>query len=84
MATATRTVVGDAAPEYAGAVGGLKQTAADIGPALGIAVAASTGRRRIGENRVAVPGRGHDPRLGSSGTAARDRETRAAGRPRGG
>ncbi|WFB05856.1 MFS transporter [Streptomyces sp. LX-29] len=41
MVTATGTVVGDAPPEYAGVVGGLKQTAMNIGPTLGIAVAAS-------------------------------------------
>ncbi|MFI5801429.1 MFS transporter [Streptomyces sp. NPDC051561] len=40
MVTATGTVVGDAPPEYAGVVGGLKQTAMNIGPTLGIAVAA--------------------------------------------
>ncbi|MFI7345951.1 MFS transporter [Streptomyces sp. NPDC049936] len=42
MVTATGTVVGDAPPGYAGVVGGLKQTAVNIGPTLGIAVAAST------------------------------------------
>jgi EmrB/QacA subfamily drug resistance transporter len=41
MVTATGTVVGDAPPEYAGVVGGLKQTAMNVGPTLGIAVAAS-------------------------------------------
>ncbi|GAA3161945.1 MULTISPECIES: MFS transporter [Streptomyces] len=40
MVTATGTVVGDAPPGYAGVVGGLKQTAVNIGPTLGIAVAA--------------------------------------------
>ncbi|WP_432101661.1 MFS transporter [Streptomyces sp. WAC 04229] len=40
MVTATGTVVGDAPPGYAGAVGGLKQTATNIGPVLGIAIAA--------------------------------------------
>ncbi|MFE6721377.1 MFS transporter [Streptomyces albidoflavus] len=39
MVTATGTVVGEAPPAYAGAVGGLKQTATNIGPALGIALA---------------------------------------------
>jgi hypothetical protein len=39
MVTATGTVVGDAPPGYAGVVGGLKQTAMNIGPTLGIAVA---------------------------------------------
>ncbi|MYT28493.1 MULTISPECIES: MFS transporter [unclassified Streptomyces] len=41
MVTATGTVVGDAPPGYAGLVGGLKQTAMNIGPTLGIALAAS-------------------------------------------
>ncbi|MEU1286627.1 MFS transporter [Kitasatospora sp. NPDC005856] len=41
MVTATGTVVGDAPPGYAGVVGGLKQTAVNIGPTFGIAVAAS-------------------------------------------
>ncbi|MFI6584526.1 MFS transporter [Embleya sp. NPDC050493] len=40
MVTATGTVVGDAPPGYAGVVGGLKQTANNVGPTLGIAVAA--------------------------------------------
>ncbi|WP_405676956.1 MULTISPECIES: MFS transporter [unclassified Streptomyces] len=43
MVTATGTVVGEAPAGYAGVVGGLKQTAANIGPALGIAVAAGAG-----------------------------------------
>ncbi|MDI3409230.1 MFS transporter [Streptomyces cavernicola] len=43
MVTATGTVVGDAPAGYAGVVGGLKQTAVNIGPTLGIAVAAGTG-----------------------------------------
>ncbi|MFJ2738741.1 MFS transporter [Streptomyces sp. NPDC087440] len=42
MVAATGTVVGDAPPGYAGVVGGLKQTAMNIGPTLGIAVAAGT------------------------------------------
>ncbi|WP_405997105.1 MFS transporter [Streptomyces sp. NBC_00829] len=42
MVTATGTVVGDAPTGYAGVVGGLKQTAVNVGPALGIAVAAGT------------------------------------------
>ncbi|MEU7135005.1 MFS transporter [Streptomyces sp. NPDC046261] len=41
MVTATGTVVGDAPPGYAGVVGGLKQTAMNVGPAFGIAVASS-------------------------------------------
>ncbi|THA71561.1 MFS transporter [Streptomyces sp. A0958] len=40
MVTATGTVVGDAPPGHAGVVGGLKQTAMNVGPTLGIAVAA--------------------------------------------
>ncbi|MFF8285138.1 MFS transporter [Streptomyces albus] len=43
MVTATGTVVGDAPPEYAGAVGGLKQTATNVGPTFGIALATSAG-----------------------------------------
>lgn len=46
MVTATGTVVGDAPPGYAGVVSGLKQTAMNIGPTLGIAVAASMMRMR--------------------------------------
>ncbi|MDN3354351.1 MFS transporter [Actinomadura sp. DC4] len=41
MVTATGTVTGDAPPGYAGVAGGLKQTAMNIGPLLGIAVATS-------------------------------------------
>ncbi|WP_344578109.1 MFS transporter [Streptomyces lunalinharesii] len=55
MVTATGTVVGDAPPGCAGVVGGLKQTAMNIGPTLGIAVAASA---------TATPAHG------SAGTAA--------------
>ncbi|MGW4514403.1 MFS transporter [Streptomyces sp. NPDC004393] len=44
MVTATGTVVGDAPPGYAGVVGGLKQTAMNIGPTLGIAIAAGATR----------------------------------------
>ncbi|GAA4495556.1 MFS transporter [Actinoallomurus oryzae] len=47
MVTATGTVVGDAPPEYAGVVGGLKQTAMNIGPTLGIAVAAGLMRTAV-------------------------------------
>ncbi|MFG2617356.1 MFS transporter [Streptomyces sp. NPDC048507] len=43
MVTATGTVVGDAPPGYAGVVGGLKQTAMNVGPSIGIALAASAG-----------------------------------------
>ncbi|WP_433470024.1 MFS transporter [Spirillospora sp. CA-128828] len=41
MVTATGTIVGDAPAGYAGVVGGLKQTAMNIGPTLGIAIAAT-------------------------------------------
>jgi predicted MFS family arabinose efflux permease len=41
MVTATCAVVGDAAPEYAGVVGALKQTSMNIGPVFGIAAASS-------------------------------------------
>ncbi|MGW2180313.1 TetR family transcriptional regulator [Streptomyces sp. NPDC001732] len=44
MVTTTGTVVGDAPPGYAGVLGGLKQTAMNIGPTLGIAVAVGTSR----------------------------------------
>lgn len=43
MVTATGAVVGEAPAGYAGVVGGLKQTAMNVGPALGIAVAAGAG-----------------------------------------
>lgn len=43
MVTATGAVVGSAPAGYAGVVGGLKQTAMNVGPALGIAVAAGVG-----------------------------------------
>ncbi|BEL04159.1 MFS transporter [Actinoplanes sichuanensis] len=41
MVTATGTVVGDAPPVYAGVVGGLKQTALNLGSTVGIAIAAA-------------------------------------------
>ncbi|WNI26580.1 MFS transporter [Streptomyces sp. ITFR-16] len=41
MVTTTGTVVGDAPSGFAGVVGGIKQTAMNVGPTLGIAVAAS-------------------------------------------
>ncbi|MFF1924329.1 MFS transporter [Streptomyces sp. NPDC058221] len=50
MVTATGAVVGDAPVGYAGVVGGLKQTAMNVGPALGIALAAGL-----------VPAAGADP-----------------------
>lgn len=40
LVTSTGTVVGDAPRGYAGVVGGLKQTAMNVGPVLGIAVVA--------------------------------------------
>ncbi|MEV7416216.1 MFS transporter [Streptomyces sp. NPDC089919] len=46
MVTATGTVVGDAPAGYAGVVSGLKQTAMNIGPTFGIAVAASATETR--------------------------------------
>ncbi|MEU6734168.1 MFS transporter [Streptomyces physcomitrii] len=42
LVTATGTVVGDAPPAHAGVVGGLKQTAMNTGPLLGIALATGT------------------------------------------
>ncbi|GAA2235109.1 hypothetical protein GCM10010430_14830 [Kitasatospora cystarginea] len=42
MVTTTGTIVGDAPPGYAGVIGGLKQTAVNVGPTLGVAVAAGT------------------------------------------
>ncbi|WP_393063115.1 MFS transporter [Streptomyces sp. LN549] len=56
MVTATGTVVGDAPPGYAGVVGGLKQTAMNIGPTLGIAVAA--GMMPLGPSASPPPGGG--------------------------
>jgi predicted MFS family arabinose efflux permease len=41
MVTATAVVVRDAPPEAAGVVGGLQQTAMNIGPTLGVAAAAT-------------------------------------------
>ncbi|MGW4381122.1 MFS transporter [Kitasatospora sp. NPDC004531] len=43
MVTATGSVVGDAPPGHAGTVGGLKQTAMNVGPTLGIATASGVG-----------------------------------------
>jgi predicted MFS family arabinose efflux permease len=56
MVTTTGTVVGDAPPGYAGVVGGLKQTAMNIGPAFGIAVAATM--MPLGPSAGAASGRG--------------------------
>ncbi|OKJ68526.1 MFS transporter [Streptomyces sp. CB02460] len=68
MVTATGTVVGDAPPGYAGVVGGLKQTAMNVGPALGIAVAA--GLMPLTPSAVADPGHRllpvTDPALGQA------------------
>ncbi|MDT0447689.1 MFS transporter [Streptomyces hesseae] len=56
MVTATGTVVGDAPTGYAGVVGGLKQTAMNVGPAFGIAVAAGM--------MLLQPQAGATPRMG--------------------
>ncbi|MFF9347062.1 MFS transporter [Streptomyces sp. NPDC014734] len=61
MVTATGTVVGDAPPGYAGVVSGLKQTAMNIGPTLGIAVAAGTMRVNplpVGQLAASAPAMG--------------------------
>ncbi|MFB7111645.1 MFS transporter [Streptomyces sp. NPDC056291] len=55
MVTATGTVVGDAPPGYAGVVGGLKQTAMNIGPTLGIAVAAGATGSAVSTTSSALP-----------------------------
>ncbi|AZM92876.1 MFS transporter [Streptomyces sp. W1SF4] len=55
MVTATGTVVGDAPAGYAGVVGGLKQTAMNVGPSLGIAVAAGAGAGVSGAGAAARP-----------------------------
>lgn len=44
MVTATGSVAGETPPGYAGVVSGLKQTAMNLGPTLGIAVAAGAAR----------------------------------------
>ena len=44
MVTATGSVAGETPPGYAGVVSGLKQTAVNLGPTLGIAVAAGAAR----------------------------------------
>lgn len=64
MVTATGTVVGDAPPGHAGVVGGLKQTAMNVGPTLGIAVAA--GLMPLTSSAVAAPA---EPALAMSGPA---------------
>ncbi|MFC8229440.1 MFS transporter [Streptomyces sp. NPDC057287] len=58
MVTATGTVVGDAPADCAGVVGGLKQTAMNIGPTLGIAIAAATGASAIGTPATPAPALG--------------------------
>ncbi|MFD7164848.1 MFS transporter [Streptomyces violascens] len=58
MVTATGTVVGDAPPGCAGVVGGLKQTAMNIGPTLGIAVAASATGTSAAAPATSAPGMG--------------------------
>ncbi|MEU9092644.1 MFS transporter [Streptomyces sp. NPDC048428] len=67
MVTATATVVGEAPPGYAGVIGGLKQTAMNVGPALGIAVGAGMMllRPSAAEARTA----GITPAMSSSATA---------------
>ncbi len=55
MVTATGTVVGDAPPGDAGTVGGLKQTAVNVGPALGIAVATGAGELSAPTTPSALP-----------------------------
>ncbi|MFD3654632.1 MFS transporter [Streptomyces sp. NPDC058620] len=64
MVTATGTVVGEAPPEYAGVVGGLKQTAMNVGPTLGIAVAA--GMMPMGPSILTTPGEGPAPAMSGS------------------
>lgn len=61
MVTATGTVVGDAPPGYEGMVGGLKQTAMNVGPTFGIAVAAGLtvlGPSAAGSPATSIPGMG--------------------------
>ncbi|MGW7342451.1 MFS transporter [Streptomyces sp. NPDC054854] len=58
MVTATASVVGDAPPGCAGVVGGLKQTAMNVGPALGIAVAAGAGAGAAGPVTAATDAAG--------------------------
>ncbi|MFF0311426.1 MFS transporter [Streptosporangium sp. NPDC004379] len=60
MVTATGTVVGDAPAGYAGVVGGLKQTAVNIGTALGIAVAAGLMPAAAAATPAAAPGQAVD------------------------
>ncbi|MGW1318323.1 MFS transporter [Streptomyces sp. NPDC002426] len=66
MVTATATVVGEAPPGYAGVIGGLKQTAMNVGPALGIAVAAGMMTPR--PSAVAAQAAGVTPEMSASAT----------------
>ncbi|RPK36015.1 hypothetical protein EES40_30360 [Streptomyces sp. ADI93-02] len=66
MVTATTTVVGEAPPGYAGVIGGLKQTAMNVGPALGIAIAAGMMMPR--PSAVAAQAAGMTPEMSASAT----------------
>ncbi|AUG75057.1 MFS transporter [Kitasatospora sp. MMS16-BH015] len=63
MVTATGAVVAEAPPGYAGVVGGLKQTAMNVGPTLGIAATA-------GVCLLAGPGAVRPPLLAAAALAA--------------
>ncbi|WP_151770943.1 MFS transporter [Streptomyces abyssomicinicus] len=69
MVTATGTVVGDAPPGYAGVVGGLKQTAMNVGPTLGTAVAAGMMPLTPSTMGAAGAGSGSGAALAMSGPA---------------
>ncbi|MGW9380908.1 MFS transporter [Streptomyces albidoflavus] len=56
MVTATGTVVGDAPPAHAGAVGGLKQTATNIGPTLGALATSTHGAATAGSTLLLLAG----------------------------
>ncbi|MFC8103974.1 hypothetical protein [Streptomyces sp. NPDC057363] len=66
MVTATATVVGEAPPGYAGVIGGLKQTAMNVGPSLGIAVAA--GMMMLRPSAAGAPTEGVASALSASAT----------------
>lgn len=66
MVTATATVVGEAPPGYAGVIGGLKQTAMNVGPALGIAIAAGMMTPR--PSAVAAQAAGMTPEMSATAT----------------
>lgn len=66
MVTATATVVGEAPPGYAGVIGGLKQTAMNVGPALGIAIAAGMMTPR--PSTATVQAAGMTPEMSASAT----------------